>query len=110
MKYVVANTFGSAGCDGSVVGVTSISTDKCFYAKDECLNNPDLKPECEFLASQSLDEDLSFIAECKNGVLSALAYKGRGCSTNGNASKAFNDGEPLTIPSKVCLANVLFKY
>jgi hypothetical protein len=107
MKYVVANAFGSAGCEGSVTSVTSISTDKCYYAKSECLNNPNLKPECEFLAAQSLGDDISFVAECKNGFLTALAYKGD-CPANGNSSNVFNNGQPLTIPSKVCLSNVFF--
>lgn len=106
MKYVVANSYSAAGCDGSITDVTSISTDQCFYAKSECLNNPSLKPECEFLAAQSLGDDLSFIAECKGGVLSALAFKGRGCTANANGSNVYNDGQPLTIPAKICISNV----
>ena len=90
--------------------MSSVKTDQCYYAKTECLSNVDLKPECEFLAAQSLGDDLSFFAQCKNGFLSAFAFKGQGCTANSNSSNLFNKGEPITIPVKVCMSNVSLSY
>ena len=101
-KYIVANSFASAGCGGESSGTTNINTGQCYYAKEECGKNPALAPECEFLKAQTLGEDLSFKATCSGGKISAVAFNGKGCD---NPATAIANGTAIQIPGDVCLAN-----
>jgi len=101
-KYVVANAFESSGCGGDVTEISSINTGQCYYAKKECVTNPDLAPECDFLRSQPFGDDISFIATCEGDKILAKAFNGEGCT---DASKAIANGQTLPIPVDQCLLN-----
>jgi hypothetical protein len=98
-KYVVANAFESSGCGGDVTEISSINTGQCYYAKKECVTNPDLAPECDFLRSQPFGDDISFIATCEGDKILAKAFNGEGCT---DASKAIAN---LPISVNQCLLN-----
>ena len=102
-KYIVANAYAQSGCDGKTNQISSINTGQCYYAKEECLTNPSLKPECDFLSKQSIGEelDVSFIASCDGNKIIAKAFTGKGCT---DQSKAIGSGD-LTIPNEICLLN-----
>ena len=102
-KYIVANSYNQAGCDGAVSGVSNINTGQCYYAKEECSKpNTNLAPECEYLNSLSFGDDISFVATCTGGKISAIGYKGKGCTDKSNA---INNGTTINIPVDQCLLN-----
>ena len=103
MKYIVANSYGSSGCDGPILGITSINADQCYYATEECKTNPNLGPECEYLQSMSIGLNVSLIGKCKNGAVLGDAYVGNACSGNENALMITSS---LSLPVNSCLLNV----
>lgn len=105
-QYIVASSYSASGCDGESDQAVEIETGKCYHAWEECLNNPVLKPGCDFLAMQPYGTDLSFIASCTNGNISVVAYNGKGCD---NPSTAIQNGAQIGIPVDTCVVNYKFK-
>jgi len=102
-KKIVANAFTSSSCGGDATQKSIINSGQCYYAKKECGTNPDLKPECQFLKTQTTGDDVSFIATCQGDNIMAKAFIGEGCT---DASKAI--GQELPIPVDRCINTFKF--
>ena len=100
MKYIVANTYRSKGCEGPVRRIASVSTDKCYYAPDECASNRNLQPQYDFLKTLVIGTDVSLTGVCKGGSMIGSAYSGKSC--NGNII-----GDEVSVPSGTCVSNVI---
>jgi hypothetical protein len=97
-KYVVANAYEEAGCEGKRTDIAAVPTGKCFYAQTECETNKDLAFACAFLDTLTFGRDVSFIANCNSdGAIEADAWKGSGCKGEKIGGKA------LSIPIKTCV-------
>ena len=105
-KYIIGSSYSISGCDGKSDQSVNIETGKCYYAKEACIDNPNLKPGCDFLSMQSLGTDLSFVATCSNGNISVVGFNGKSCN---NPSAAIQNGTTLDIPVDTCILNFKLK-
>ena len=103
-KYVVANAYEEAGCEGKRTDIAAVPTGKCFYAQTECESNKDLAFACAFLDTLTFGRDYSFTANCNSdGGIEANAWTGENCKDGKFAKRVIN------IPEKTCIQNQNFK-
>lgn len=105
-KFIVGNSYELPGCSGPVLSTASINTDQCYYARDECVKNKGLEPECEYLKSLSLGTDISLIGTCQNGSLVAAAYLGDACAGGLENATLLTNG--FVLPTDSCILKVSY--
>ena len=80
-KYIVANSYTESGCKGQVSSISSFEAGRCYnYAEERCGGNPE--SVCDYFGTKPLSANISFVASCKNGTISFVAYNRKGCNSS----------------------------